>query len=72
MCTVQAGPLFPTPSKPLPHALRAVEIKRRRVYTKTGDVQTKTVYAVTCGWTNITPSADHYRSTASVRMPCYP
>ncbi|MGC9541224.1 ISAs1 family transposase [Streptomyces sp. UG1] len=40
VCTVQAGPLFP-------HAVQAIEIKRRRVNTKTGKVQTKTVYAVT-------------------------
>ncbi|WP_327733440.1 ISAs1 family transposase [Streptomyces nojiriensis] len=40
VCTVEAGLLFP-------HAVQAVEIKRRRVNTKTGKVQTKTVYAVT-------------------------
>ncbi|MFG2562750.1 ISAs1 family transposase [Streptomyces sp. NPDC048496] len=40
VCTVEAGLLFP-------HAVQAIEIKRRRVSTKTGKVQTKTVYAVT-------------------------
>lgn len=40
VCTVEAGLLFP-------HAVQAIEIKRRRVNTKTGKVQTKTVYAVT-------------------------
>ncbi|MEU6497091.1 ISAs1 family transposase [Streptomyces sp. NPDC046984] len=40
VCTVDAGLLFP-------HAVQAIEIKRRRVNTKTGKVQTKTVYAVT-------------------------
>ncbi|MFF8366863.1 hypothetical protein ACF05F_33310 [Rhodococcus erythropolis] len=30
-----------------PHAVRAVEIKRRRTNRKTGKVQTQTVYAVT-------------------------
>ncbi|MQY39960.1 hypothetical protein SRB17_79890 [Streptomyces sp. RB17] len=40
VCTVQAGLLFP-------HAVHAVEIKRRRVSRKTGKIQTKTVYAVT-------------------------
>ncbi|WP_329286722.1 ISAs1 family transposase [Streptomyces sp. NBC_01455] len=40
VCTVQPGLLFP-------HAVQAIEIKRRRVNTKTGKVQTKTVYAVT-------------------------
>ncbi|MFF7476925.1 ISAs1 family transposase [Streptomyces sp. NPDC008092] len=40
VCTVEAGLLFP-------HAVQAVEIKRRRVNAKTGKVQTKTVYAVT-------------------------
>ncbi len=40
VCTVEAGLLFP-------HAVQAIEIKRRRVSTKTGKVQTKTVYAAT-------------------------
>ncbi|WUH90216.1 ISAs1 family transposase [Streptomyces sp. NBC_00433] len=40
VCTVEAGLLFP-------RAFQAIEIKRRRVSTKTGEVQTKTVYAVT-------------------------
>ncbi|WP_405721020.1 ISAs1 family transposase [Streptomyces sp. NBC_01537] len=40
VCTVEAALLFP-------HAVQAIEIKRRRVNTKTGKVQTKTVYAVT-------------------------
>ena len=40
VCTVEAGLLFP-------HAGQAIEVKRRRVTTKTGKVQTKTVYAVT-------------------------
>ncbi|WP_260149046.1 ISAs1 family transposase [Streptomyces sp. PanSC9] len=40
VCTVDAGLLFP-------HAVQAIEIKRRRVNTNTGKVQTKTVYAVT-------------------------
>ncbi|MFV5995796.1 ISAs1 family transposase [Streptomyces sp. NPDC056231] len=40
VCTVQPGPLFP-------HAVQAIEIKRRRVNRRTGKVQTKTVYAVT-------------------------
>ncbi|MFE5486136.1 ISAs1 family transposase [Streptomyces sp. NPDC056527] len=40
VCTVEAGLLFP-------HAVQAIEIKRRRVNTKTGKAQTKTVYAVT-------------------------
>ncbi len=39
VCTVEAGLLFP-------HAVQAIEIRRRRVSTKTGNVQTKTVYAV--------------------------
>ncbi|MFC9537804.1 ISAs1 family transposase [Streptomyces sp. NPDC056975] len=40
VCTVQPGLLFP-------HAVQAIEIKRRRTNRKTGKVQTKTVYAVT-------------------------
>ncbi|WP_329538410.1 ISAs1 family transposase (plasmid) [Streptomyces sp. NBC_01450] len=40
VCTVQPGLLFP-------HAVQAIEIKRRRVNRRTGKVQTKTVYAVT-------------------------
>ncbi|MER7922266.1 ISAs1 family transposase [Streptomyces sp. NPDC096057] len=40
VCTVEAGLLFP-------HAVQAIEIKRRRVNTKAGKVQTETVYAVT-------------------------
>lgn len=40
VCTVQAGLLFP-------HAVQAVEIKRRRVSKKTGKIQTKSAYAVT-------------------------
>lgn len=40
VCTVEAGLLFP-------HAVQAIEIKRRRVNTRTSKVQTKTVYAVT-------------------------
>ncbi|WP_314220356.1 ISAs1 family transposase [Streptomyces zaehneri] len=40
VCTVQAGLLFP-------HAVQAIEIKRRRTNRKTGKVQTKIVYAIT-------------------------
>ena len=40
VCTVEAGLRFP-------HAVQAIEIKRRRVNAKTGKVQMKTVYAVT-------------------------
>ncbi|MFE5003436.1 ISAs1 family transposase [Streptomyces sp. NPDC057651] len=40
VCTVQPGLLFP-------HAVQAIEIKRRRTNRKTGKVQTKTVYAIT-------------------------
>ncbi|MFE4775770.1 ISAs1 family transposase [Streptomyces sp. NPDC056713] len=40
VCTVQPGLLFP-------HAVQAIEIKRRRINRKTGKVQTKTVYAIT-------------------------
>ncbi len=40
VCTVQPGLLFP-------HAVQAIEIKRRRTNRKTGKVETKTVYAVT-------------------------
>ncbi|MFF8374456.1 ISAs1 family transposase [Streptomyces lydicus] len=40
VCTVQPGLLFP-------HAVQAMEIKRRRTHRRTGKVQTKTVYAVT-------------------------
>jgi predicted transposase YbfD/YdcC len=40
VCTVQPGLLFP-------HAVQAMEIKRRRTHSKTGKVETKTVYAVT-------------------------
>ncbi|MGW4985893.1 ISAs1 family transposase, partial [Streptomyces mirabilis] len=40
VCTVASGLLFP-------HAVQAMEIKRRRVNRRTGKVQTKTVYAVT-------------------------
>ncbi|MFD5065951.1 ISAs1 family transposase, partial [Streptomyces sp. NPDC058394] len=40
VCTVEAGLLFP-------HAVQAIEIKRRRVDKKIGKVQTETVYAVT-------------------------
>ncbi|MFE2969347.1 hypothetical protein ACFXKC_37910 [Streptomyces sp. NPDC059340] len=40
VCTVQPGRLFP-------HAVQAMEIKRRRTNRKTGKVETKTVYAVT-------------------------
>ncbi|MFK0108645.1 ISAs1 family transposase [Streptomyces sp. NPDC091217] len=40
VCTVQAGLLFP-------HAVQAIEIKRRRAHKKTGKIQHKTVYAVT-------------------------
>jgi predicted transposase YbfD/YdcC len=40
VCTVQPGLLFP-------HAVQAIEIRRRRTNRKTGKVQTKTVYAVT-------------------------
>ncbi|NUK26650.1 hypothetical protein HRW14_28610 [Streptomyces lunaelactis] len=40
VCTVQPGLLFP-------HAVQAIEIKRRRTNRKTGKVQTKTVHAVT-------------------------
>ncbi|MEV3913088.1 hypothetical protein [Streptomyces canus] len=40
VCTVQPGLLFP-------HAVQAMEIKRRRTSRKTGKVETKTVYAVT-------------------------
>ncbi|MGW6791589.1 ISAs1 family transposase [Streptomyces chartreusis] len=40
VCTVRSGLLFP-------HAVQAVEIKRRRTNRKTGRVETKTVHAVT-------------------------
>ncbi len=40
VCTVQPGLLFP-------HAVQAIEIKRRRVNRRTGKARTKTVYAVT-------------------------
>ncbi|MEU9385341.1 ISAs1 family transposase [Streptomyces sp. NPDC048279] len=40
VCPVRPGLLFP-------HAVRAMEIKRRRTHRKTGKVETKTVYAVT-------------------------
>lgn len=40
VCTVRPGPLFP-------HAVQAMEIKRRRTNRKTGKAETKTVYAVT-------------------------
>ncbi|GGL85710.1 hypothetical protein GCM10010095_83170 [Streptomyces anthocyanicus] len=40
VCTVRPGLLFP-------HALQAMETKRRRTHRKTGKVETKTVYAVT-------------------------
>ncbi|MFI7097081.1 ISAs1 family transposase [Streptomyces lydicus] len=40
VCTVQPALLFP-------HAVQAMEIKRRRTHRRTGKVQTKTVYAVT-------------------------
>ncbi|MFD8817036.1 ISAs1 family transposase [Streptomyces sp. NPDC059627] len=42
VCTVQPGLLFP-------HAVQAMEIKRRRTHRKTSKVETKTVYAVTKG-----------------------
>jgi predicted transposase YbfD/YdcC len=40
VCTVRPGLLFP-------HAVQAMEIKRRRTHRKTGKTETKTVYAVT-------------------------
>lgn len=40
VCTVQPGLLFP-------HAVQAIEIKRRRTSRRTGKVQTKTIHAVT-------------------------
>ncbi|WP_328430230.1 ISAs1 family transposase [Streptomyces sp. NBC_00443] len=40
VCTVQPGLLFP-------HAVQAMEVKRRRTNRRTGKVETKTVYAVT-------------------------
>lgn len=40
VCTVRPGPLFP-------HAVQAMEIKRRRTHRKTGKFETKTVYAIT-------------------------
>ncbi|MGW2617586.1 ISAs1 family transposase [Streptomyces sp. NPDC001500] len=40
VCTVRPGLLFP-------HAVQAMEIKRRRTRRKTGRVETKTVYAIT-------------------------
>ncbi|MCX4732060.1 ISAs1 family transposase [Streptomyces sp. NBC_01363] len=40
VCTVRPGLLFP-------HAVQAMEVKRRRTDRKTGKVETKTVYAVT-------------------------
>ena len=40
VCTVRPGLLFP-------HAVQAMEIKRRRTNRKTGKIETKTVYAVT-------------------------
>ncbi|MCT9010367.1 ISAs1 family transposase [Streptomyces rhizosphaerihabitans] len=39
-CTVRPGLLFP-------HAVQAMEVKRRRTHRKTGKGETKTVYAVT-------------------------
>ncbi|MCT9010984.1 transposase [Streptomyces rhizosphaerihabitans] len=40
VCTVRPGLLFP-------HAVQAMQIKRRRTHHKTGKVETKTVYAIT-------------------------
>ncbi|MGY4920427.1 hypothetical protein ACWD9K_35535 [Streptomyces sp. 900116325] len=40
VCTVRPRRLFP-------HAVLAMEIKRRRTHGKTGKVQTQTVYAIT-------------------------
>ena len=40
VCTPRPGLLFP-------HAVQAMEIKRRRTHRKTGKVETKTVYAIT-------------------------
>ncbi|MGC5004880.1 ISAs1 family transposase [Streptomyces sp. NBC_00353] len=40
VCTVRPGLLFP-------HAVQALEIKRRRTHRKTGKAETKTVYAIT-------------------------
>ncbi|MCX4564530.1 transposase [Streptomyces phaeochromogenes] len=40
VCTVRPGLLFP-------HAVQAMEIKRRRTHRKTGKIETKTVYAIT-------------------------
>ncbi|AZS89756.1 ISAs1 family transposase [Streptomyces griseoviridis] len=40
VCTARPGLLFP-------HAVQAMEVKRRRTHRKTGKVETKTVYAVT-------------------------
>ncbi|MDX3763037.1 ISAs1 family transposase [Streptomyces sp. AK02-04a] len=40
VCTVRPGLLFP-------HAVQAMEIKRRRTHRKAGKVETKTVYAIT-------------------------
>ncbi|MER5532522.1 hypothetical protein [Streptomyces mirabilis] len=63
------------------HYLRVVQgqpeeaesIKRRRVNTKTGKVRTKEDgLRRHVGWTDITPAADHHRSTASAWMPWYP
>lgn len=57
VCTVEAGLLFP-------HAVQAIEINQRRVSTKTGKVQAKTVYAVT----SLTPGhADPARLAALVQ-----
>ncbi|WP_234435967.1 ISAs1 family transposase [Streptomyces sp. NRRL S-813] len=40
VCTVRPGLLFP-------HAVQALEIKRRRTHRKTGKAETKTVYVIT-------------------------
>ncbi|MFD9286594.1 transposase [Streptomyces mirabilis] len=40
VCTVRPGLLFP-------HAVQALEIKRRRTHRKAGKAETKTVYAIT-------------------------
>ncbi|WP_329407359.1 hypothetical protein OG802_04310 [Streptomyces sp. NBC_00704] len=40
VCTVRPGLVFP-------HAVQAMEIKRRRTHRKTGKAETKTVYTVT-------------------------
>lgn len=57
-----AGLLFP-------YAVQAIEIKRRRVNTKSGRVQTKTGYAVTSLTRQIRPDWPN-SSKATGPLPC--